>query len=340
MGLLHRFRVALVAFGLLVATRGVSSQPFRLPTDNRGLLEGGGEARFFAPTPGRSWEAGQFGCVRSEGWKMHEGIDILATRKDRRGEPLDEARAAADGEVAYISRKAGLSNYGVYCVVRHRIEGLEVLTLYAHLREVRSDLRPGSRVRAGERLGIMGRTTNTRSPITRDRAHLHLEIDLLVNDRFSSWLHAREPKTRDDHGAWNGRNLLGLDPAEIYRAQQRQGDKFSLLTHIRTQNEMCKVLVADTKFPWIRRYPMLIRRNPVAEREGIVAYEASLNYNGLPFSLTPRARSEISGSVSTRLLSVNAEEYRRHPCRKLVFQKGQTWVLTAAGNELLSLLSY
>ncbi len=335
-----RFGRALAVAGLVSTCVPGLAQVFRLPTDNDALLASGGSARFFAPTAGRTWEAGQFGCVRSEGWQMHEGIDILVTRRDRRGEPLDEVRAAAGGEVAYISRKSGLSNYGIYVVLRHRTEGLEVFTLYAHLREVRADLSSGSRVRSGERLGTMGRTTNTRSPITRDRAHLHFEIDLLVNDRFSTWLKAREPQARNDHGVWNGRNLLGLDPAEVYRAQQRLGSRFSLLTHVRNQAEMCKVLVADTSFPWLRRYPMLIRRNAVAEREGIVAYEVSLNYNGLPFALLPRARSEIKGTVSTRLISVNEAEYQRHPCRKLVFRKGQAWVLTAAGNELISLLTH
>jgi len=317
---------------------GVQAQPFAFPTDNRALLEGGGEARFFAPTPGRTWAAGQFGCVRSEGWQMHEGVDILFTRRDRRGEPLDEGRAAAEGEVAYVSRKASLSNYGIYVVLRHRIEGLEVYTLYAHLREARGDLAPGRRVGRGERLGVMGRTANTATAIGKDRAHLHFEIDLFVNDRFSGWLKEQDPKARDDHGPWNGRNLLGLDPAEVLRGGMRR--EFSLLRYVREQEEMFAVLLADTRFPWLKRYPMLIRRNPRAESAGIVAYEASMNYNGVPYRLIPRSRGEIEGPVSTRLLRVNEAEYRKHPCRKLVFKRGQGWVLTARGRELISLLTH
>lgn len=340
---LTRFRslAVLPAASLLLAGPPLLGGPaFELPTENRALFESGGEARFFAPTPGRTWAAGQFGCVRSDGWQMHEGIDILATRRDRRGEPLDPVRAAADGEVAYVSRKAALSNYGVYAILRHRIDGLEVFTLYAHLREVRAELAPGRRVRAGETIGILGRTANTASAIGKDRAHLHFEVDLLVNDQFPEWLRARDPKARNDHGPWNGRNLLGLDPAELFRAQREKGEAFSLLAHLRGQREMCRVLVADIRFPWLRRYPMLIRRNATAEREGIVAYEVSLNYNGLPFRLIPRSRGEIKGPLATRLLEVNEEEYRRHPCRKLVFKRGQSWILTARGQELISLLKH
>jgi murein DD-endopeptidase MepM/ murein hydrolase activator NlpD len=330
--------LALLA-GALTPSR---AQPFRLPTDNRAVLEDGdrGAARFFAPTPGRTWTAGQFGCVRSEGGQMHEGIDILVTRRDRRGEPVDEVRAAAAGEVAYANRRPALSNYGNYLILRHRIEGLEVFTLYAHLREIRSGLKAGDQVRAGETVGIMGRTANTATAIAKDRAHLHFEIDMLVNDGFSGWMRRNDPDARDDHGPWNGRNLLGLDPAEVFRLQQERGARFSLLDHVRNLTPMCRVLVADTSFPWLRRYPMLIRRNARAEREGIVAYEVALDFNGLPFRLTPRARGEITGSVATRLLDVDEAEYRRHPCRRLVFRQGQKWVLTARGQTLLSLLTH
>jgi murein DD-endopeptidase MepM/ murein hydrolase activator NlpD len=332
--------LGLAAASFLTCPLAAAGPAFQLPTANRALFEAGGGSRFFAPTPGRTWEAGQFGCVRSEGWQMHEGLDILALKHDRRGEPTDEVHAAAAGEVAYINRKAGLSNYGIYVILRHRIEGLEVFTLYAHLREARADLAAGARVAAGDRVGIMGRTSNTASVIGKDRAHVHFEIDLIVNDRFADWVHRQDPRARDDHGAWNGRNLLGIDPAEALRAQQAEGASFSLLNFVRNRREMCRVLVADTSFPWLRRYPMLIRRNPVAERDGIIAYEVALDYNGLPYQLIPRSRGEIQGAVSTRLLSVDEAEYRRHPCRKLVFKRGQRWVLTARGQELLGLLTY
>ncbi len=338
-----RSHVRLTAIAAVVAASfsAVSAAPaFQFPTDNHALLAPGGNARFFAPTPGRTWEAGQFGCVRTEGWQMHEGIDILATKHDRHGEPADEVRAAAGGEVVYINHKVSLSNYGIYVVLRHRIEGLEVFTLYAHLREARADLVPGTKVREGERIGMMGRTANTVTPIGKDRAHVHFEIDLMVNDRFAEWLKARDPGSRNDHGPWNGRNLLGLDPAETFRAQETAGSAFSLLHLVRTRREMCRVLVANTRFPWLRRHPILIHRNPTAERAGIVAYEVSLDFNGIPFRLMPRSRGEIDGPVIDKLLSVNEPEYRSHPCRRLIAKKGRQWTLTERGRELIDLLTY
>ncbi len=324
----------------LTSAAALAAVPFRFPTDNRALLEEGGERRFFAPTPGRSWTAGQFGCVRSEGTQLHEGIDILATRRDRSGEPLDEVRASATGQVAYVNRRPALSNYGNYIVLRHRVDGFEVFTLYAHLAECRTGLKAGRPITAGETIGRMGRTTNTLTPIARDRAHLHFEIGLLVNERFSSWLKEHAPGMRDDHGPWNGRNLAGLDPGEILRLQAARGERFRFGDFVRSRPALCRVLVPSASFPWLRRYPGLVKRPPRTARDAVVAHEVTLDFSGVPIQLTPRKRTEVQGPLTLRVLEVNETQQRRNPCRKLVFKRGQSWILTATGRDLISLLTY
>jgi len=291
-------------------------------------------------TAGKPWTSGQFGCVRSDGWQMHEGLDIQCLQRDPKGEPIDPVLATAAGTVAYCNRRAELSNYGNYLILRHLIDGVEIYSLYAHLREIRSDLVPGRRVTAGEPIGRLGRTSNIRHGISRERAHVHFELNLFLNDRFSSWYRAEFPKERDDHGKWNGQNLVGLDPQEIFLLQAQFKDKFSLRQYIRGQTELCRVLVPDTSFPWLSRYALLIRRNPVAEREGIAGYEVALNYNGVPFQLVPQAPSEVKSHSRIRLVSVNETEYRKRPCRKLVARHGSQWSLTQRGFNLIELLAY
>ena len=154
---------------------------------------------------------------------MHEGLDIRCLQRDQRGEPTDPVLATADGTVAYISTRPSLSNYGNYLVLRHQVEGLEIYSLYAHLREVRRDLKVGQAVKAGEQVAVMGRTANTRESISKDRAHVHFEFNLLVNDRFASWFKKTFPDQRNDHGEWNGQNLLGIDPRPILIGQHEQG---------------------------------------------------------------------------------------------------------------------
>ncbi len=310
------------------------------PTANRALLEPGGEERFLVGTVGKPYLSGRFGCVRTDGQQMHEGLDIKSIERNRWGEPTDPVLAVADGSVAYINSRSGLSNYGKYIVLKHRIDSLEIYTLYAHLSEIQRSLRVGTGVKAGQTIGIMGRTTNTRQAISKDRAHVHFEIDLLTNERFATWFRAHMPGQRNDHGAWNGMNLLGLDPRVILLTQAAEGASFNLLEFVRSQPELCRVLVRKPHFPWLRRYPVLVRRNPVAEREGAAAYEIALNYNGVPFQLIPRAPSEVRPGAKYELLSVNEAEEKEHSCRRLVTRSGGNWKLAPAGIRLLDLLTY
>lgn len=317
-----------------------AAQTFLFPTANRALLELDGQEKFFVGTPGRDWTSGDFGCVRSDGFQMHEGIDIRCLERDRDNEPLDSIVATADGFVAYSNDQAGLSNYGKYVVLRHNVEGIEIYSLYAHLRSIAEELVTGRRVKQGEKLGVMGRTANTRSGISKDRAHLHFELNLFVNERFPQWYAEAFPGQRNDHGQWNGQNLLGLDPSGLLLAQHREGEPFHLLSYLRNQPELCRVFVPATAFPWLKRYTPLIRRNPTAEKEGVAGYEIALNFNGVPFQLIPRASSEIMGSDQIQLLSVNEGEAQRHPCRSLVVQNGKEWKLGRSAIRLLELLTY
>jgi len=323
---------------LISGALAIGQQPFNLPTANRFLFEPGNEEKFFVGTVGKPWQSGCYGCVRSDGWQMHEGLDIRCLQRDKRGEPTDPVMASADGTVSYINKKAALSNYGNYLVIKHQREGLEIYSLYAHLSQIAPDLKPGQSVKAGQVIGTLGHTSNTGEQISKDRAHVHFELNLFVNDRFPAWFKKNSPGERNDHGAFNGQNLLGLDPRLILLGE-RDG-KFSLLNFLRDQPALCRVLVRKTSFPWLKRYAPLVRPNPVAQREGVAGYEIALNYNGVAFELIPRAASEIKGKTKYQLLSVNEAEYRKNPCRRLVIQRGSRWELATRGVNLLDLLTY
>ncbi|MCI0745312.1 MAG: M23 family metallopeptidase [Verrucomicrobia subdivision 3 bacterium] len=325
---------------ICLALLSAHGEVFRLPTANTALFEPGGQERFFVGTVGKPWTSGTFGCVRTDGWQMHEGLDIRCLQRDKRGEPTDPVMATADGVVAYINRRTGLSNYGNYLILRHTIEGMEVYSLYAHLREVRADLKPGQEVKAGEAVGVMGRTSNTAQAISKERAHVHFELNLLVNDRFAEWYKKFHPGERNDHGDWNGQNLLAIDPQQVLLAERRQGNAFRLGTFLKAQTELCRVMVRDTNFPWLRRYELFITSNMVAEAQSVAGYEIALNFNGLPYELIPRTASETKGKAPVQLLSVNEAEYRKNPCRRLVIKRGNRWELTARGQNLISLLTF
>lgn len=330
---------AAVLTAISVALTPLHAQsPFQFPTANHALYEPGGDARFLAPTaPDKPWTSGSFGCVRDHGNRMHEGLDIRSLQHDRRGEPTDPVCATADGVVAYFSRKPGLSNYGNYVVIRHIIEGLEIYSLYAHLSQVAPGLAVGQPVRAGQPIGVMGRTS-TAEVITKDRAHVHFELNVFVSDNFAAWFKRADPGERNDHGIWNGQNLNGLDERQILLQEHQQGARFSLLTFVRSQNELCRVQVRATSFPYLKRYAPLVLPNPRAEKEGVAGYEIALNYNGVAFALLPRAESEMKSRARFQLLEVNDAEARANSCRKLVIERGGHWVLGPHGLEELEKL--
>jgi peptidoglycan LD-endopeptidase LytH len=325
---------------LIFAALGAGAQPLLLPTANRALFEPGGEERFFVGTVGKPWTSGTFGCVRTDGWQLHEGLDIRALERDKRGEPTDLIRATADGTVAYINKRPSLSNYGNYLILRHMIEGVELYSLYAHLKEFAPGLKHGDAIKGGDVVATMGRTSNTGQGISKERAHVHFELDLIINERFPQWYRKTFPGQRNDHGGWNGQNLIGLDPRLVLLEQEKKGAKFSLVQFIRDQTELCRVLVRGTNCSWARRYPMLLKANATAEKEGLAGYELALNFNGLPFEVIPRAASEIKTKASVSLLSVNEVERQKNPCRKLVLPKGSRWELANNGLHLLNLLTY
>ena len=174
--------------------------------------------------------------------------------------------------------------------------------------------------------------------IAKDRAHVHFELDLLVNDNFAAWFRTGSPGERNDHGEWNGQNLTGLDGREILLAEK--SGKFNLLDFMRGQTELCRVLVRATNFPYLKRYAALVLRSPTAEKEGAAGYEIALNYNGVAFALMPRTASEIKGGAKFQLLSVNEAVQKANPCRKLVVKRGSRWQLTDKGVRELEILTY
>jgi len=334
----------ILGLGLLATSSSPASTPtpppLRFPTPNTALLELDGGERFFVGTAGHPWTHGMFGCTRTDGWQMHEGIDIRAAERDSRGEPTDPVFATADGKVAYINTRAGLSSYGIYLVLEHEISGMQVWSLYAHLKEVDSELGIGTEVRSGERIAAMGRTANTRSGISKDRAHLHFEIGFLTHLRFPEWLKKTVRGSRNDHGQFNGQNFLGIDPQILLLSSHRFGDNFDLARFLTAQRELFRVAVRSRPGDWIERYPMLVHDADRLSLESIAGYEIHFDYTGVPVRIYPRAEAGLPSKQRTTLISVDKEEYARNPCRRLVTRRGDQFRLGANGVRLLDLLTY
>jgi len=336
---MSRATVLLILISFISQKASALAEAFQLPTPNRAIFLEGKEESYFTPTVGRTWESGTFGCVRSDGWQMHEGIDIKCIERDKKGEPIDPVSAAAGGIISYINSKPGLSNYGNYIVMRHQIDGMEMYTLYAHLRRIEGGLKVGQYKKTGEIIATMGRTANTRQGISRERAHLHFEINLLANESFPTWYKNRFPGQRNDHGKWNGQNLIGLNPWDIFVSQKEAAfsqRKFSIVQYIQAQPVLCRIkVIKPENFNLLKRFPLLVTGN---NRGQLAGYEVSLNPNGVPVRIITIATDQLGAKESTEVV-VDPQVYKAAPCRKLVFKKGQKWVLTAKGMAHLDLIT-
>lgn len=100
---------------------------------------------------------------------LHEGIDL---RAQVNGRPVDILAA----QVGVVDRiRTGVDRgYGNYVRIRHEWEdGTTWVTWYAHLATIDPDIRVGSFVRIGDRLGLAGSTGNSTG------VHLHLTLQHL-----------------------------------------------------------------------------------------------------------------------------------------------------------------
>jgi hypothetical protein len=314
-----------------------------LPTANDALLRSGGDADYFQPTIEGTVESGMFGCVRSKGRRFHEGIDIKCLQRNRRGEPTDPVHAVADGEVAFINTRPGLSNYGRYIVLQHNWDNVTVCTLYAHLSEVAAGLVVDQPVKKGQIIATMGHSTNTREGISRDRAHLHFEINFLLNPNFRIWYPKHDPQA-PPFGNFNGKNLIGLDPAAFLRAYAANR-KLNFAEYVSKQPITFTMLVGARPLPWLALHP-----EQVQPASGIpVAYEIGMTAWGMPVMVWPRTGKEI-GEPQRRMLQrglplvqhVDEAELARATCHELVKHgsRGNGWMLSKSGRECFELLTY
>ncbi len=312
---------------------------FQFPTANRELLKDGGETNFFTATnPERPWTSGAFGCVRNSGTRFHEGIDIKSMEQDGEGESIDTVMAARSGKMVYINRNISASNYGKYAVLLHDLEGLPLYTLYAHLRNVDEALNVGDVIDAGATLGTLGRTTNTRDGISKTRAHLHFEIGVQVNTKFSQWFDRWYKDGNNFHGGWNGMNLLGLDGAKILK--RANAGSLEILEHLKSEPILCRLMIFLEDFDWLERFPQLVVDDNLEDRAPIQAWEVHLNFNGIPVRMIPVRNEVQSGGAKYKILKVDDKIMKNHPCSGLIFRKGQQWVFTAKGKRAMDLLLY
>ena len=314
-----------------------------LPTDNDALLRGDGPAfyqyiqRDFEGVISTPWEGGQYGFVRNpvrtgNGMvytRFHEGIDIRPMHRDARGEPLDEVRGIDDGTVVHTNAVPGWSNYGKYVVVEHRWDGCPYYSLYGHLSSIA--VKAGQPVRRGERLAIMGYTGEG---LNRERAHLHLELNLMLSRQFEAWHNTFIKTDPNRQGIYNGLNLAGIDIARLYLALRKR-PALTIAEFLAQEETFYKVTVPNSKhFELPKRYPWMVASVPGAK---IDSWEVGFTRSGVPIKIEPGVKSVSRPELS--FVRKGAGNYA-YLTRSQIAGSGGKARLTENGKRLMRLLIF
>lgn len=276
-----------------------------LPTANTALYSGDGEKfyqvvdRDFEGVKSTPWEGGQYGFVRdpvrtSEGiiyTRFHEGMDIKPLQRDEKtGMPLDPVKACADGTVAYANGTAGFSNYGRYVVIEHTWGGCHYYSLYAHLNIVM--VKAGQSVTKGQQIGVLGFTGEG---LDMKRAHVHFEINLMINSSFDAWHSTWFANEVNHHGNFNGINLAGFNVAKFLLALKKD-PSLTVPKFLAGEETYYKVLIPDSPhFDLPKFYPWMLKGNM---NEHPPTWEVSFTQSGVPLQISPSAQKVEGPTLS------------------------------------------
>lgn len=310
---------------------------FTWPTPSPGPDQGWAIERFIQPTVSGDPTSGLFGCVRNDGHRFHEGVDIMPfLERNRAGEATDPIRSAMDGRVVHVNAKSGLSSYGRYVVIEHDQLSPALLTLYAHLARIDPEIVPGARVNEGQLIGTMGRSASYRIP--KDRTHLHFEIGLRMSDRFQQWYDRQGFGSKNDHGIYNGMNLTGFNALDCYRwvktISGTEADDYVKSLPVGYVIEVAAPVVPD----FVRRYPVLLSRS--LEKLPLHAWRITFTPWGFPFRWEPISSDEAVGTRAgeVTVVAMDPGQVAEYECRSLIDIDGKVAVLNETGQSTLELL--
>ena len=305
-----------------------------LPTANTGLAKGN-LAAFYMPTDltSKPPESGSWGFVRNvrefpQGrvyTRFHEGLDIRPVARDSRGIPTDQVRAIASGVVAYANPSASASNYGKYVVVKHDFGYGPLYSLYAHLAS--TAVETGQPVRQGAVLGVLG---STGRGLNNARAHVHVELDIMLSERYNDYLNAANP-----HGNCNGLNLSGIDLASIYQ-ELWKNPNMNLAKHFHGLPQHFRITVprkGSGPLPIVRRYRWMGFGDHSKPSK---SWEMAFTRSGFLIGVAPSNR-EVSKPTVTFVRSTKID-HRYYTIGRLT-GTGPTATLTASGERYISLVT-
>ncbi len=312
------FLASLVLKLTLACFAGAPSFELSWPTPNPAFAKGMGYSTFLQKTgPDKEFSSGAFGCVRNNGYKFHEGLDLYPVKRDKRGKAEDSIFAITNGTISHLNPTASYSAYGKYVVIEHKNLTPALYSLYAHLDSISPNLKTGSKVTIAQVIGKMGNSSSGyRIPL--NRSHLHFEIGLRLTNKFQNWYNKKSFNSKNRHGNFSGFNLVGIDPIHFYSEYKRKS--FSTpLDFLNSLPPVLTVRVKSNKIPdFALRYPALTKQNNGRATSG---WDIVFGPFGLPLHLTALSIPISANEKKVKILKFDATSQLK-PCRRLITKKG------------------
>ena len=311
--------------------------PIAWPTPNPAFMQGRDISAFVQPTVSGRVSSGLYGCVRNDGYRFHEGLDLFPIYRTPKGEADEPIYAIMKGIVVYRNDVGSRSSYGRYVVLEHPDADLPVYTLYAHLASVDDAIPVGTVVEAGTVIGQHGRSASYAIP--KERAHLHFEIGLRVSDDFNDWYRENDYENPNYFELWNGMNLSGMDPLRFYMAIRNKSFT-TFKEHIQSQPRAVTIRYFTAKTPdFAERYGSLLKRSP-QEDGSVIAWDVEFSQYGMPIAMNPIFSGEIQNKKagSIELLDIDRSLVEKTKCWKTLVKKGNGYQVGRSLERYLKLM--
>src|SRR2546423_1237754 len=111
------------------------------------------------------------------------------------------------------------------------------------------------------------------------RAHVHLELNLMLSRQFEAWHDASFKNDPNHHGLYNGLNLVGIDIARLFLALQKR-PALTIPEFLAEEETVYRVLLpASRNFDLPKFYPWMLRDKEAGDQ---ASSEVSINRAGGP----------------------------------------------------------
>jgi hypothetical protein len=172
----------------------------------------------------------------------------------------------------------------------------------------------------------------TGTGLNRERAHLHLELNLMLSHEFEAWYNMFFRNDPNHNGIYNGMNLIGLDIAHLYSALHKN-PSMTIPEFLSHEETFYKVTLPKSRhFELPKSYPWMFATGGRNEKS---SWEVSFAQSGVPLRIESSDKNVTQPELS--YVKKGSANYS-YLTRDMVSGRGASAQLSDYGRQLMRLL--